>query len=248
MRRALTPRYGIVRLHLALGWLVVMAIAAALVVADGQLVTPVAGRVVLAIFGAIAIGYWLHFLLQFQHEATHYNLARTRKANDRLANAVIGIFVGEDVRNYRTIHLDHHRYLGTPQDSERSYFDALDGRFILQGLLGLRLVRILAARRQKVDSKETAVGSGPSSYFTAMFPLALAFNGTIVVVAAVTGHWVLSASWVAGSLVFLPLINATRQVLEHRSEAAEAFRRAKSTGSLSPELAGYVDQKLKAAR
>jgi fatty acid desaturase len=221
VRRALSPRYRIVWLQLALGWLVVVAIATALVVADGHLVTPVAGKVAMAIAGSIAIGFWLHFLLQFQHEGTHYNLARTRKANDRLANAVIGIFVGEDVRNYRTIHLDHHRYLGTPQDTERSYFDPLDGRFILQGLLGLRLLRILAARRQKVDTKDTGSGSGPSSYFTAMFPLALAFNGTIVIVAAVTGHWVLSVSWVAGSLVFLPFINATRQVLEHRSETAD---------------------------
>jgi MSHA biogenesis protein MshN len=35
---------------------------------------------------------------------------------------------------------------------------------------------------------------------------------------------------------------------QRRTEAAEAFRRAKAGGSLSPELAGFVDQRIRAAR
>jgi fatty acid desaturase len=219
-RRTLTPRYWLAWTHIALGWLVVAGAAAGLVVGEDALGS-VPAKVVLAIAGAATIGFWLHYLLQFQHEGTHYNLAPGRVANDRLTNAVVGVFVGEDVRNYRKIHFDHHRYLGTPRDTERSYFESFDGRFVLRGLLGLRLVRILAARRERINTRQPGPQDGPNSYVTPTFLVALLFNGAIVIGAIVTGHPVLAASWVAGSLVVLPLVNATRQLLEHRSDTAD---------------------------
>jgi fatty acid desaturase len=220
-RRTLSPRYRVAWLQLALGWMVVAAAATGLIVGNDYLGHFIL-KVALGLVGSVIFGFALHFLLQFQHEGAHYNLTKRRDTNDRLTNAAIGIFVGEDVRNYRRIHTGHHRYLGTTRDTERSYFDALDRRFLLQGLLGLRLIRIVSSRWKHVGGEENAQSDGPtSSYVTPTFFAAALFNGAIVITSAATGQWVLAASWVAGSLLFLPLINATRQVLEHRSETAD---------------------------
>jgi fatty acid desaturase len=221
VRRTLTPRYGVVWLHLTLGWTAIIVIGTLIVVGHSHTSGLLVAKLAIVVVGSIVLGFALHFLLQFQHEGAHYNLCRNREANDRLTNLIVGIFVGEDIRNYRRIHFDHHRYLGTTQDTERSYFDSLDGRFFLQGLLGLRLIRIVANRRNQVNSEGIRGDGGPTSYVTPILFAALLFNGAIVVVSIVTGYWELAASWVAGSLMFLPLINATRQVLEHRSEAAD---------------------------
>jgi fatty acid desaturase len=219
-RRTLSPRYRVAWLHLTIGWTAVIAIAIGLIVGNHETPGDLVGKLGLGLAGAVTLGFALHFLLQFQHEGAHYNLAKDRATNDRLTNAIIGVFVGEDIRNYRKIHTGHHRYLGTTKDTERSYFDALDGRFLLQGLLGLRLIRILSSRWNNVSGEHEAQSDGPSTYLTPILLVAALFNLSIVAASAATGQWVLAASWVAGSLVFLPLINATRQLLEHRDEAA----------------------------
>ena len=218
LRESLTPRFALVWAHIALGWVVVLGISVGLF-ATTDVVHGFVVRSVLTVVGGAALGFWLHYLLLFQHEGAHFNLARTPRANDRLTNLAVGIFIAEDVRNYRRVHLEHHRYLGTTRDTERSYFDPLDARFVVEALSGIRLVRALAARRRVVAAD--AATEPPVPMLNPTFLAALVLNASVVILSWLTGHWVLSAGWVLGALVFMPFLNATRQLLEHRSEFAE---------------------------
>ena len=220
-RRSLTPRYRIVWFHIAIGWLMVASTATALVIGEDHMAGELVGQLALIVFGAVAIGFWLHFLLLFQHEGSHYNLAANRSMNDWLTNAAVGIFVGEDVRNYRKVHLDHHRYLGTQRDTEHSYFEPLDVRFFLRSLSGLRMFRVIAARWATIEHTTDGVDVARPSHLTPVFLIAMTFNGAIVLIGALTDHWVFSVSWILASLMVLPLLISVRQLLEHRSESAD---------------------------
>lgn len=218
-RRGLSPRWVLVWGWLLLGHLALLGSAVIVAWADGR-VAGWAPTGAVAAGGAVAIGFWLHYLLLFQHEGVHYNLAPGQTRNDRLTNAFVGILIGEDVRVYRPIHLEHHRWLGTTRDTERSYFDALDWRFVLGGLFGVRLVKALLSRRSLLEGEAGPQAAG-SRYLTATFLAAAAVNGGIVVLSWCMGYPALAIAWCVGELGTLPLFNTLRQLLEHRSENAD---------------------------
>lgn len=220
-RRTLRPRWGVVWGSLLAGHvsLTIFVVAIVLLGNSGPVRVPVV--IGLGIAGGIAIGFCLHYLTTYLHEGAHYNLAPDRRVSDRLTNAFVGSFVGMDVRAYRKVHFDHHRYLGTTRDPERSYFLPLDSRFLLEGITGIRLVRALKEYRELMRRKPTAGETGRSASLGPVFLVACAVNGSIVGLALWRGAFALAISWVLGQLVFLPLINTVRQVLEHRSEFAE---------------------------
>ena len=214
-RKTLTPRWGRMWLALLAGHLSLVVIAIGVIALSGtSLLTDVA----LAIFGGAALGYALHYLLLFQHEAAHYNLAASRRVNDVACDILIGAIVGEGITSYRKIHLDHHRFLGTTTDTERSYFEAIDRRFVLESATGIRLARIMLdrARHTEGESKRRLGFLKPTLVAAAIL------NGTIVIGGLLLGRWPLSVAWLLGMLAFLPLFNSTRQVLEHRSFDADA--------------------------
>jgi fatty acid desaturase len=219
VRRTLTPRYGVVWASLLAGHLALWVIGAGLAALDGDTTSGVVIGL-LAVAGGVLFGFWLHYLLLFQHEGVHFHLARTAVRNDQLTNLFIGSIIGEDVRSYRKVHFGHHRHLGTPQDTERSYFDVLNRRFVLESLLGIRLIKTVLARRLLVGSTDTGQAER-SSYFSPTFIGAGVANVATVVIAWVTGRESLAIAWVLGVLVFMPMFNALRQVLEHRSEFAD---------------------------
>ena len=57
----------------------------------------------------------------------------------------------QDIRQYRGIHFDHHRYLGTTRDTERSYFDPFSLRFLLESLTGIRVLKVILLRQEPPD-------------------------------------------------------------------------------------------------
>jgi fatty acid desaturase len=221
----LTPRYGLAWLHIACGYAAIAVTVALVAVAASE--RPL-GFVLGGALGGIALGFWFHFVYLFEHEAAHYNLAGSRRTNDRLANAFIGSLIGEDIRRYRPVHLAHHKWLGTTMDTERSYFDPLDLRFLVESLTGVRAARVFLQRDQlsrRADSSEAEVvgvkeQSGPG-YLNGTLVRAAALNGVIVIGALVVGEPVVAAAWVLGFMVFLPACNSLRQVLEHRDAAAD---------------------------
>ena len=100
------------------------------------------------IIGALAFGFTQAYIQLFFHEAAHGNIAKSRHLNDFLANILLGVFVGQDIKAYRPIHFKHHLKLGTPEDPERAYFDQLNVRFIIESLTGIRAFKVLFGRKK----------------------------------------------------------------------------------------------------
>jgi fatty acid desaturase len=218
LRAELTPRWVQLWSSLLAGHVALVAIVVALVALGGR---SLAGDAALVVGGAAAIGYVIHYVVLFQHEAVHYNLAPSRRANDLVCDVCIGPLIGETVAAYRTIHLAHHRHIGTPLDTERSYFEPLGTRFVLEGLTGLRIARIIRARLVHRASEGTAAPTGRGSIPWVLLA-AVVLHGSIIAMALLTGRPVLALAWVIGVGGVFPLVNTTRQLLEHRGDTASA--------------------------
>jgi len=217
-KQGLAPKYSIVWLHLLAGHLVLAATTVGMMLVNGG--PPLA--TILAIFaGSFIYGYTLAFIQLFLHEAAHYNIARNRKMNDRLANIFIGAIVGQDIRAYRPIHFDHHRYLGTPDDTEHTYFDPLNIQFLVESLTGVKPLKVLT-RREKIAQRKQQQGKKSGGILNAQLLVGAALNGVIVLGAILLGYWPVAVAWVIGMIIAFPFFASVRQLLEHRSEEAEA--------------------------
>ena len=117
--KTLKPNFWIVWRDIALGYFAILFTIAALCFAGVGIIS----GLILAIIGAISIGYWVAYLILFIHEATHHNIANYHN-NDKLASVTLCWLAGINIANYRRIHFGHHRLLGTCEDTENSYFNA----------------------------------------------------------------------------------------------------------------------------
>ncbi len=214
-KSVLTPRYGKVWFDLLGGHVALAAIVVGIGWAHAAL--PFAASIAIAVAGAILIGYVIAYIQLFFHEAAHYNIAPGRRLNDLLANLFIGVLVGQDIGRYRAIHFDHHRHLGTTRDTERSYFDPLTLGFMLESLTGIRVLKVLAVRRQAAPGP---VAPTMRARVAVQLLVCLLLHGTLIGAAVWFRHWTAGAAWAMGVAVFFPFFGAVRKVLEHRSETA----------------------------
>ena len=216
-RRGLTPRFGVVWSHVALGYLSLLIVGVAVV--SSAPVVPAWLRVA---GGALLFGFGQAFIQLFLHEAAHYNFVPGRERNDRLANVFIGAIHGLEIGAYRLVHFEHHRRLGTMMDSERSYFDPLNVRFFVEALLGVKGLRVLS-RRGDIVARSTdpaaPAGKGPARQQKIA---AAVIHLSVVGVAVATRQYALALAWTIGTLSVMPLFVSLRQLLEHRSEEADA--------------------------
>jgi fatty acid desaturase len=218
-KNTLKPRYFIVWRSLLPGHLMLAATLCGVSWAQAALPLPAAAATAAA--GALLIGYALAYIELFFHEAAHYNIAPGRALNDALANLFLGALIGQDIAQYRAIHFDHHRYLGTTRDTERSYFDPLTPGFILQSLTGIRVLKVILIRQRAGKATPASAAAQPKQ---SMFNRQLIFG--VLLHAALLGtllgfrQWGAAAAWAAGVAVVFPFFGAVRQVLEHRSEMA----------------------------
>lgn len=173
--------------------------------------------IALGLAGALAIGYVLAFLNNFFHEATHHNLLPDRGRNDLAANLLMGWLFGSSIEGYRRIHFQHHRAIGTTEDSENSYFDALRIRYLVASLAGLRVLRTLRHRREVGAAK----GASDRSRLT-WLALTAGVNLALAAGLWLLGFEVAAGAWLLGLLVAFPFFVSLRQLLEHRSEDAQA--------------------------
>lgn len=220
-KAAMKPRYKVVWAQLLAGHLALAAIAVTLIFAEQKL--SVFWLVPLAAAAAIAIGYIIAYIILFFHEAAHFNLARERGRNDLFANLSIGCFLGQNIKDYRIVHFDHHRYLGQPNDTEHTYFDPLNTRFIVELLLGIKPLKIML-KREKVlaanaETREKAVSK---SFFNKYLLGGIAFHLAILCAGLLAGSWSFVGAWIAGVALFFPFFSGLRQLLEHRDENADA--------------------------
>lgn len=172
-------------------------------------------------FGALLIGFWMAYIQLFLHEAAHFNLCPDRRWNDRLANALIGVWVATPMQQYRRIHWDHHRFLGQPSDTERSYFSPLGWRFLFESLFLVSAIRVLLMRRLTIRQKTGGAPAAGSSGLP-MFMATVAAHALVLAACAWYGQLELALAWLIGNLMFYPLFGALRQLLEHRDARASA--------------------------
>jgi fatty acid desaturase len=213
-RGQLAPRWGRVWLELGAAYLVLALVLAAIVVLDPAwpLSVPV------ALLGGAVIGYTIHFINCFFHEAAHYNVMPGRTVNDVATNALMGWLFGSSIALYRKIHWQHHRALGTTMDSENSYFDALGVGYLVQGITGFKALRTLRQYRRTEESGQPA-GDRASRFVW----LAVAALVNLVIAAGLVllGSVAAAAAWLIGLLIVFPFVASLRQLLEHRSESAD---------------------------
>lgn len=211
LQKRLTPRYLVVWRDILAGWAGIFAIATCVCLYPSVWV---------ALAGGCAMGFLLLYLHNFFHEAAHYNLAPRRDLNDVLANIFLGCIMGQEIKIYRVVHFDHHRHLGTPEDTEHTYFFPLNWRFVLGALSGATVLRILLSRDKHLSDRPTRNRS--------WLLMGMTLNALIVASSFLAGYWSLSLAWVLAMLSFFPLFNSLRNLLEHRSEdadpAADYFR------------------------
>jgi fatty acid desaturase len=169
------------------------------------------------LISAFILGFALAYIQLFFHEAAHSNIAHNRKWNDFLANVLIGIFVGQDIKTYRPLHFQHHLKLGTPEDPERTYFHALTWRFILESLTGIRVIKVLFNRKKIVAAMDTThIVTLKKIVFNKHLMQSILFHSLILSIAIKLGHWPLALAWFIGMGVVMPFFAAIRPVLEHR--------------------------------
>ena len=145
--KTLKPNYLVVYRDIALGYVLVIGALALAIVAERLGAPPI----LVALPGAIWVGYWIAYLQLFIHEGAHWNLAPQRETSDRLCNLLISWWAGLEVKKYRKVHFQHHRALGTVDDSEHTYFFPLSIVFIAKALLMVRVLEVVAARRKVLD-------------------------------------------------------------------------------------------------
>jgi fatty acid desaturase len=218
-RKRLEPRWGLVWMHIGLAYLVLAGTLAAIVVwnPDGLL-----GSVASAT-GALAIGYTIQFLNNFFHESAHYNLLPSRSWNDRVTNLLMGWLYGSSIATYRRTHFQHHRALGTTEDSENSYFDALGMRYLAGGLTGVKVIRSLrrwGQTERRLDAARQKEAHGRVSRL-AWIGLGAVVNLGIAGGLLALGSSRAAVAWLVGLLVIFPFLASLRQLLEHRSEEAD---------------------------
>ena len=211
-RNSLQPRYSKVLFDISKGYFFLILIAGSTVFLSYQF--PFLKWIIVP-FSGILIGYLTAYLALFIHEAGHYNIHPAKKTNDRLAIIFLCLPFGLSLKSYRKIHWQHHVHLGTPDDMEVSYFNALTKMFLLETLTGIHLLRTI--RRKENNSVLTKEQVQESRR---MLLAGLVFHITILTAAFLTGNWPFAIAWIVGFGIFFPFFATIRQILEHREELA----------------------------
>jgi fatty acid desaturase len=216
-RKTLKQKWGIVWRDIAFGYLSLFLIMYLSIYAGmhGSLLLQVCLFPVITIL----IGFFIANIQLFVHEAAHFNIHPNKKYNDILANVFLCSLTGINIKSYRKIHWNHHLYLGTTMDTENSYFNAPTPLFILQTLTGIHALKIILARKKKIDSGPVPAEVKKNQQI--MFIVGIILNLCIVLVCFYSNFWLLLISWVAGIGVAFPFFGSIRQLIEHRCETAQ---------------------------
>ncbi|MEQ4193369.1 fatty acid desaturase family protein [Streptomyces albidoflavus] len=99
-----------------------------------------------AVVGVLLLGAMYTHLVELQHQCLHHSAFRGARAH-RLVGVPLGLPMLVSYSHYRVRHLQHHRHLGTPQDSEFFGFDPrapLTWKLLARGLFDYpRLLTVL---------------------------------------------------------------------------------------------------------
>jgi len=127
-----------------------LAVATILVAAGGFLA--LRPEMAVSIAGMVLLGAVFTHMVELQHQCLHHS-AFIRSRLHRLVGVPLGLPMLVSYSHYRVRHLQHHKYLGTSQDSEFFGFDIrkpVTYRALLRGLFDFR--RLVIVLREIVRS------------------------------------------------------------------------------------------------
>jgi len=213
-RKGLTPNYGVVWRDMILCAVLLLSGIGAPVYIQLQLGNLLA--LALVPLSAIWIAYWLHSLHLFMHEAAHFGLHPNNHWNDRLANLFICSMIFTDINTYRKVHWQHHLHLGSPEDTENSYFNAMTPAFLVQTLTGIYSIKtLLKYSRHEEQMPKTNAGTSLGLRNTLR---SLMIHSIVLILPLTLKCYAAPLSWLVGVAVFFPFFVTIRQVLRHRDE------------------------------
>ncbi len=216
-RKQLKPRYLIVWRDVFVCYFLLLLGVGAIIFIQPILSFPAA--LIASIFSGMWIGYWLHSLSLFLHEAVHFNIHPNRRWNDILGNWLICPLLFTSVESYRKIHWPHHLYLGSLQDTEQSYFNALKPSFLLRAITAIHALKTIF----HYSELETAEISSPvKKVLKWKNPARLVVVQSAILIFLISfGNYAAAAAWFLGVVIFWPFLGTIRQILRHRSENAD---------------------------
>ena len=211
-RKRLKPIYAVVWRDIILGYAAVITI---FVLSAGFEHYFPSWTIPNVIVSSLVLGVTLAYLSLFIHEAGHFNIHPDKKTNDLLSNIFLCLPFALDIGTYRKIHWQHHLHLGTPSDTETSYFNALTPALVIESFTGIHLLKVIRKKSRFTVNEKMRKRS------LSMLILGGMLNIGIVGVFVAFGYWYLAVEWLTGMIVFFPFFAGLRQILEHRSELAE---------------------------
>lgn len=214
-REQLTPRYSTVYADMAKGYFFLMAVIVSIILL--QLYTTIPWWLLVPA-GGFFIGYTAAYIALFAHEASHYNLHPDKKKNELLGTLLLCLPFGLSLKSYRKIHWQHHLHLGTPADTEISYFNHLSGLFILETITGIHLLRTIFSKE-----KSTVLNKEQVKESRMMLLAGGLLHASLLTLAFITHFWIPALAWILGFGLFFPFFASIRQLLEHRDELAHAL-------------------------
>jgi fatty acid desaturase len=183
----------------------------------------------------LAMGFLQNAIITWTHEASHSNLNRNRKRNDRIADFLLAGPAGISVDQYRWHHVAHHKYLGDPEkEVELAAWLCVRGGHlfseIARHLLGMSALNII--RRKKRFLKPGSQHPPPPPRSMAAWAGFIVINGALAALCWWQGFWFLyPALWVAPLFTIGLLLSNFRTVVEHQTSSEVCDRpRMEMTG------------------
>ncbi len=166
----------------------------------------------LAGIGTLLLGAMYTHAVELQHQCLHHS-AFTRTNLHRLVGIPLGLPLLVAYSHYRVRHLQHHRYLGTPNDAEFFGFDTrqpLTGRVFLRGLfdyprLFLMLRDVWRAFRGTWTYDIGQIAPRSRRDIIAEYRLIGVLLAAVAAVAALGSHELVTRLWLLPLLVAVPL-------------------------------------------
>ena len=211
-RNSLQPRYSKVFFDITKGYFFLLLIAGSTIFFI--YIFPSLWWIIVSV-NSILIGYVAAYLALFIHEAGHYNIHSNKKLNERMSTIFLCLPFGLSLRSYRKIHWQHHIYLGTTQDTEVSYFNAMTKIFLMETLTGIHLLKTIIRKENNTVLTKDQVQQSRLMLLTGFV-----LHIIILTAAFLTGNWPLAIAWIIGFGIFFPFFATIRQIMEHRDELA----------------------------
>lgn len=141
------------------------------------------------------------------HDCAHHALFRERRMNEIAGQWLAGVPVNTSLAAYRTYHLQHHRFAGTPNDPDLIFVANYP---IDRASLRRKFLRDLTGRTGVRD----LMRSLSRFSFADQWPW-LAFHAALFAVLALAGGWWAYGLWWIALLFVYPAIVRLRQIGEH---------------------------------